>query len=123
MSQSCLSLVSTRLLRENAIVAGAALGLEFLVLGPLEVRDGGTVIAVGGARQRALLALLLLNANRVVPKDRLIDELSLGSAEGGGDHKLRGQISRLRAALARCRCGEARLQTRAPGYMLRVDPG
>ena len=49
--------------------------MEFRMLGPLEVLDGGREIAVGGGKQRALLAVLLLNANEVVPSERLIDEL------------------------------------------------
>src|SRR5688572_26144781 len=49
--------------------------MEFLVLGPLEVRISGSVIHVGGERQRKLLAILLLNANIAVPVERLVDEL------------------------------------------------
>jgi DNA-binding response OmpR family regulator len=47
--------------------------VEFRVLGPLEVRDGDRSLALAGAKQRALLALLLLKANRVVSRERLID--------------------------------------------------
>ena len=49
--------------------------LEFSVLGPLEVRADGQPLALGGAKRRALLALLLVRANEVVSTDRLIDEL------------------------------------------------
>ncbi|MFH0174723.1 BTAD domain-containing putative transcriptional regulator [Streptomyces cacaoi] len=49
--------------------------MEFLVLGSLELRESGTPIRVRGMRQQRLLALLLLNANRVVPMDALVDEL------------------------------------------------
>src|SRR5438445_9879553 len=49
--------------------------MEYRVLGPLEVRDGERSLPLAGAKQRALLALLLLNANHVVSRDRLIDEL------------------------------------------------
>ena len=48
--------------------------MEFRVLGPLEVADGDSLVALAGA-QRALLALLLLSANEVVSSDRLIEEL------------------------------------------------
>ena len=58
--------------------------LEFGILGPLEVRLDGTPVRVGGPRQRALLALLLCNANRVVSRDQLIDELLSGPAGGFG---------------------------------------
>ena len=49
--------------------------MEFRILGPLEVVDGDRPLALGGERQRALLALLLTRANEVVSTDRLIDEL------------------------------------------------
>ena len=49
--------------------------MEYRVLGPLEVRKDDGPLPLGGAKQRALLALLLLNANRVVSRERLIDEL------------------------------------------------
>ena len=49
--------------------------IEFRVLGPLAVRIGGRAVAAGGPKQRALLALLLLSANRVVARERLIGEL------------------------------------------------
>ena len=49
--------------------------MEFVVLGPLEARIDGRTLALGGPKQRALLALLLLNANGVVSRDRLVDEL------------------------------------------------
>ena len=48
---------------------------EFLILGPLEVRSEEGPIALGGLRQRALLAALLLRAGRVVPTEQLVDEL------------------------------------------------
>ena len=94
--------------------------LEFGILGPLEVRLGGTQVQVGGPRQRALLALLLCHANRVVPRDQLIGELLSDQPAGSADRMLRVQISRLRKALAN---GDAqpRLLARPPGYSLRVE--
>ena len=53
--------------------------MEFRILGPLQVLDEGREVPLGGAKQRALLALLLLDPNRVVSRDRLIDELWGGS--------------------------------------------
>jgi WD40 repeat protein/DNA-binding SARP family transcriptional activator len=96
--------------------------LEFGILGPLEVRAGGAVVPVGGPKQRALLALLLLSANRVVSRDRLLDELIRGEAGGTADHTLRVQVSRLRKALDPSGA-EPRLVARPPGYQLRVEPG
>ncbi len=49
--------------------------MDFRILGPLEVLDEGRPVALGGSRQRALLALLLLHANETLSTDRLIDEL------------------------------------------------
>jgi len=48
---------------------------EYRLLGPLEVRAGDGPLPLGGRKQRALLALLLLNANRVVSRERLVDGL------------------------------------------------
>jgi WD40 repeat protein/DNA-binding SARP family transcriptional activator len=96
--------------------------LEFLVLGPLDVRIDGVSVRVGGPKQRALLALLLLSANRVVSRDRLIGELQ-GEQSAEADHVLRVQVWRLRKTLAPDGAEEPRLAARAPGYLLRVEPG
>jgi DNA-binding SARP family transcriptional activator len=97
-------------------------GWEFAILGPLEVRRGGTLVHVGGPRQRALLALLLCHANRVVSRDELIEELLAGQPPGSAGRMLQVQISRLRQALADGD-GEPRVIARPPGYVLRVEPG
>src|SRR5258708_5727017 len=55
--------------------------VRFRVLGPLEVVGPGGVVALGGPRQRALLAVLLLAGGRPVARDRLIEELRLGAVE------------------------------------------
>jgi WD40 repeat protein/DNA-binding SARP family transcriptional activator len=97
--------------------------LEFRILGPLSVRVDGSPIALGGPKQRALLALLLLNANRVVSRDRLVAELFPEQSVNSADHALRNHVSRLRKVLAVVRSDEPRLAARAPGYLLRVEPG
>ena len=94
---------------------------DFRILGPLEVRRDGTPVPLGGPKQRALLAILLLNANRVVPRERLIDEL--GDERVDPDRVLRVQVSRLRKALDGETETDSRLITRAPGYLLRVEEG
>jgi YVTN family beta-propeller protein len=96
--------------------------LEFRILGPLELRLDGAPVPVGGPRQRALLALLLCNANRVVSRDQLIDELLHDQAAASAERTLRVQVSRLRKVLA-SGDGESRLIARPPGYLLRVDAG
>jgi len=96
--------------------------LEFAILGPLEVRSGGTLVRVGGPRQRALLALLLCHANRVVSRDELIEELLGDQLPESAERMLRVQISRLRQVLAESDT-EPRLLARPPGYLLRVEDG
>ncbi|MDX6568631.1 MAG: hypothetical protein QOH15_1209, partial [Gaiellales bacterium] len=95
--------------------------LEFLVLGPLDLRVDGGSVRIGGAKQRALLAMLLLSANRPVSRDRLIGELRGEQGLEASDHALRVQVWRLRKTLAPG-SGEPRLLSRAPGYLLRVEP-
>src|ERR671931_629994 len=101
----------------------AASRLEFRILGPLVVRVDGVTVPVGGPKQRALLALLLLSANRVVARDRLIEELFPEQSVNSADHALRNHVARLRKVLAPATGDEPRLVARAPGYLLRVEPG
>ncbi|MDQ2910845.1 MAG: winged helix-turn-helix domain-containing protein [Actinomycetota bacterium] len=75
-------------------------------------------MALGGSKQRALLALLLLHANRVVSRDRLIDELWDGSPPETASTALQVHVSGLRKAL-----GHDAIVTQAPGYMIKVEPG
>ena len=73
--------------------------LEFRVLGPLQVASNGTSLPLGGTKQRAVLALLLLRANEVVPLDRLIDELWGESPPDSAANIVQGYVSHLRKAL------------------------
>ncbi len=91
--------------------------MEFRILGPLEAWDGGSEISLGGPKPRALLTLLLLHANEVVPADRLIDDLWGEDLPEDGAAALRVNVSRLRKALP-----QDVLTTRSPGYVVRVDP-
>jgi YVTN family beta-propeller protein len=91
--------------------------VDFRILGPLEVEDDGRTLPLGGSKQRALLALLLLHANEVVARDRLIDELWGDGAPETASTAVQGYVSALRKTL-----GAERIVTRAPGYLLRVDP-
>ena len=95
--------------------------MRFRILGPPEVWDGGRRAAVGGPQQRALLAVLLLNANRVVSTSRLVDYLWGEPHPATVRGLLQGCVAQLRRAL---RIGEDQpLLTRAPGYLLRVRAG
>ncbi len=94
--------------------------MQFHVLGPLEATYRGQSLEVGGARSRAVLALLLLNANSVVSADRLADELWPKLAPDRAAANLQVRLSELRKALRSI--GESdRLQTRSPGYILRIE--
>jgi DNA-binding SARP family transcriptional activator/tetratricopeptide (TPR) repeat protein len=91
--------------------------MDFRLLGPLEVRSEDGPLPLGGAKQRTLLALLLLNANRVVARDRLIQELWGDDAPESAVTAVQVYVSRLRKLLP-----SGRLETRPPGYLLRVEP-
>ena len=96
--------------------------MEFRILGPLEViGDDGAGVAVGGGRERAVLALLLLSANRVVSSEALADDLWGEHPPDGPAHALRVHISRLRKALREAG-GNGIVVTQSPGYVIRVDP-
>jgi DNA-binding SARP family transcriptional activator/tetratricopeptide (TPR) repeat protein len=92
--------------------------MEFRILGPLEVYDAGKQVPVGRAKQRALLAVLLLQANRVVARDRLIDALWDEEPPDTARKAVQVYVSQLRKLL-----GAGVLMTRSPGYVLRVEPG
>ena len=92
-----------------------AAATEFRILGPIEAMRDGQALPLGGRRQRALLALLLLEPGRRVSTDRLIDELWPGSPPPGAQRTLRVYVSRLRAAL-----GQDPLVARPPGYVLEI---
>ena len=97
--------------------------MEFRILGPLEVIHGGQRLRLGGVKQRGVLAILLLNANRVVSVDRLVDELWDGRPPGSAIGTLQTYISHLRDLLEPQRDRRATAQvlvTRSPGYLLRV---
>lgn len=90
--------------------------MEYRILGPLEVWAEGRQIRLAGSRQRALLALLLINANEVVSSDRLIEELWESKPPDSGTKALRVRISQLRKLLP-----DDVVETRPPGYLLRVE--
>ena len=89
--------------------------LSYLILGPLEVRDGDTEVALRGGQQRRLLAILLLHDGEAVSSDRLIDELWHGNPPGTAAKALQGYISSLRKQL-----GQETVETVGAGYRLNV---
>ncbi len=96
--------------------------MEFRVLGPLEVRAGAEVAFIGAERLRAMLAILLLDANRVVPTERLAHCLWDGEPPDGARTSVRAYISQLRKIL-RPIGADTRIVTSPPGYLVRVEPG
>src|SRR4051794_10423256 len=92
--------------------------MDFRILGPLEVAVDGGVVPLGGGKQRALLAVLLLHANEVVSSDRLIDSLWGERPPDTAAKALQVHVSQLRKAL-----GRDLLHTRAPGYVLTLADG
>ena len=94
--------------------------MEFRILGPLEAIEGNSRVPLVGSRQRALLAVLLLNGNEVVSADRLLDELWGEEAPASGKTALQVRVSQLRKALG---SGGELIETRPPGYVLRLEGG
>src|SRR3954453_21622305 len=92
--------------------------MEFRILGPLEVVDRGRLVVLGGPKQRALLAALLLSPNRPVSVDRLIDVLWPARPPAATANALQFHVSQLRKLL-----GDGRaIVTEDPGYLIRVEP-
>ena len=92
--------------------------MRFRVLGPLEVSAESGSIVLGGPKQRAVLANLIVRANQLVPADTLIDLVWGDEPPESARNVLQTYVSHLRKAL-----GSGRLEGRAPGYILHLDPG
>jgi DNA-binding SARP family transcriptional activator len=91
--------------------------LEFRILGPLEVSADGEPLQLSGQKQRALLALLLLDVNRVVSTDRIVDALWGEEPPRTAATSLQNFVSQLRKLL-----GSDVVVTKPPGYQLRIEP-
>ena len=91
--------------------------MEFRLLGPLEVSEGGRARAIGGPKQRTVLVHLILRSNHVVPPERLIEQIWGADPPPAARSTLRGYLSHLRRALA-----PGRLEHRSGGYVLHADP-
>src|SRR6187200_1732416 len=90
-------------------------GLELRLLGPLEVLRDGKAVALGGAKPRALLAMLALVAGRVVSVDRLVEGLWPAEVPETAAHAVQVHVAQLRKAL-----GKTAIATRPPGYALEL---
>lgn len=91
--------------------------VQLLILGRLEVNEGNGPIPLGGPKQRAVLAHLLLRANHLVPTEVLIDEVWGEEAPEAARNSLQSYASHLRKAL-----GPERLEGSRAGYVLHADP-
>jgi hypothetical protein len=98
--------------------AGGTSACEVRLLGPVQVVRAGREVRLGGPRPRAVLALLVLEAGRVVSAGRLVEEVWRGSPPPGAAKTLRSYVSRLRALLK----PDATLTGRGGGYVLGLDP-
>jgi predicted ATPase/DNA-binding SARP family transcriptional activator len=94
--------------------------MEFAILGPLEVRGDGGLVRVPGAKERALLADLVVHAGQVVAAGRLVEDLWGERPPGNPANTLQGRVSGLRRALGPA--GAGLLVTRPPGYVLEASP-
>src|SRR5215211_55082 len=99
--------------------------MNFRILGPLEVTNRGREVLLGGGKQRALLAILLLHPNEVVSSDRLIQELWSVEAPPTAAKSLHVHVSRLRRTLgdASPNGTDSVVVTSSGGYLVRVQPG
>src|SRR5205823_4209865 len=98
--------------------------MEFRILGPLEVWEGDRALSLGGAKQRAVLAILLIQPNRVVSADRLIELLWGDDPPETANNSLQVYVSHLRKLLEPERSRGAVneiIVSQPPGYMIRID--
>lgn len=97
--------------------------IAFHILGPIEIKVDGRSIPLPGGHARSLLGLFLLNPNRILSADDLIDALWRDNAPRTAPNVLQAHVVSLRRAL---RAGDealvARLETHPSGYRLRVEP-
>src|SRR5438105_10491383 len=112
------SLKSLHLGRFPPTVLPSAAEMEFRVLGPLEVESDGRLLPIGSRQPRIVLALLLLNANRVVSRDRLVDAIWGDDPPERAANALQVYVSQLRKAL-----GREVIVTQQPGYLVQVAEG
>ena len=94
--------------------------MELRVLGPVEASADSESLALGGTKQRAVLAMLALDANRTVTADHLIEGLWGEDPPASAAKMVQNYVWRLRTVLGECTSAE--ILTRGRGYELRVDP-
>jgi WD40 repeat protein/DNA-binding SARP family transcriptional activator len=113
--------VAAALLIIVAMRPQATASVQFRILGPVTAYRDGESLALGGERQRALLAVLLVHANETVSTERLVEQLFGRSGSRSATNALQVAVSRLRRALGDG--GGAMVLTRRGGYSLELEPG
>jgi hypothetical protein len=99
-----------------AIMLCEGVAVDFSILGPFEAADEAGPLKLTGGKQKALLALLLLNADHVVPMSRIVDDLWGETVPDSAQKMVQIFVSQLRRQLP-----DGMLQTRAPGYLVVLD--
>ncbi len=94
--------------------------IEFRLLGPVEVVNGGRRVAAGGVRDLSLIAALLLEANRVVPVDRLVTSAWGADPPASARTVVRNRVSVIRRLLS-AGDGAGLIETRGSGYVINID--
>src|SRR5215471_4104432 len=102
---------------DSPLTSGGRRTMRVRLLGPFHLEDGGQQITIGGVRQRAVLADLLLHANEVMPSEQLLVDLWGEDVPPSAANALQAAVSRLRRLLP-----PGRLITSGPGYLLRLFP-
>lgn len=95
--------------------------MEFLLLGPVEVRSAGQLLDLGSPKGRCVLALLLLNLGSVVPAEVLVDRVWDGRAPAKARESLSAYVTRLRRAIGQAHDDYVRIVGHARGYLLEAD--
>ena len=94
--------------------------VEFIALGGLAVTESGEPVAIGGPRQRRLLAMLLIHANTVVSVDRLAEAVFAGEPTPAANTTMRSYIARIRRVVNNGHEGGPSILTQSPGYVLQL---
>lgn len=96
--------------------------MEFRLLGHMQAHAGGREIALGPKKQRAVLAVLLLHCNEIVPAERLVEYVWGENQPRTALHAIHNYVSALRKAFAEA-TDQPVIETSPSGYVLRVEPG
>jgi WD40 repeat protein/DNA-binding SARP family transcriptional activator len=113
--------IAAALLIIDAMRQQATASVQFRILGPVTAYRDGETVSLGGERQRALLAVLLMHSNETVSTERLVEQLFGRSGSGSPINSIHVAVSRLRRALGDG--AGAMLLTRRGGYALELEPG